>query len=567
MDITKIIESELSNYQSQTTEISESVYKSAYKRIKRISFFQNRGGEQNKVDELGRYSYWLNSVKVYIDSTVKNLRIDTKNFLAFSINPVKDYAAVFITNAVMKDWLWDTNRAEQLQEDVEYYVGWGNILWEKVKGGYETCDLANTFVINETAKSVDESPIITRYQLTQSELRRKEGVYKNIEEVIQNCGNKQFSSTNKTTSKNTTNPIYEIYKRDGEVSEETLFKAQGKKGGDKNKFVFARFVVAGLTKSSSQNKYILFSEEIKDKTMRDLYKEAHLGPYTGTWIREGIYEVFFDYQVAINALDNDISEGLEWAAKVIFRSEDSKTYQNIRTDIESGRIINSKDLAQVDVRLRNLDQLIARRNNLLQEMDKVAHSFEIVQGAPGPSGMPFKLGNRLDENAGKYFIFIRQKLGIAYTRIFKEWILPELVKDLKGQDIIHLTGDVELLKAFRKMAVDSWYIKNLVKIGKHTPEMAETIKAEKMAELEKHEPMIKNTKEIWNDVIKRIHITVTGENSDLSENLATIAELLEYEQDSVRRASLLDRIYAVKNIPLPPAPVPQTAPQVGKVLT
>jgi len=561
MNIIKIIEQELTDYESKSVEISESVHRSAYKRIKRIAFFENQGGEDSKIDELGQYQYWLNPIKIYIDSTVKSLRIDTKNFLVFSTAPVEDFPAVFTTNCALKDYLFDSNRDSQLKEDIEYYVGWGNNLWRKLESGYELCDLSNTFVINQSARTVNDTVIIERHQLTQSQLREKEGIFQNIDKVIKECGNKTFSSTRKTTTETTSNPMYEIYVRMGEVSEKDLFEAQGKEGGDKDKFLLARIVTAGLQKSGKDDsKFILFAEPFGKKKMSDFYKEAHLGNYHGTWLREGIYETFFDYIIAIREIDNSIQEGLNWASKVIFASSDNKTFQNIRTDIENGRMINSKDLRQVDVRLQNLDQLISRRNNLIEEMDKVAHSFEVIQGDTPPSGVPLGTTMAMNENANKYFIEIRQKLTIAYKHIYKEWELPRIVKDLKSQDIIRVTGDVSIIDSFRKLAVDFWYNQNLVKIGPHTPEMREQLKIEKLAELTQYEPLIENMPEIWDNVLKRLYITITGENMDLTENLTTISNLLQYETDSFRRAYLLDRIYAIKNIPIPPAPKPTVQP-------
>lgn len=565
MNIIKTISQEITNYESKSVEISEGISRSAHKRIKRISFFQNRGGDTDKIDEFGQYQYWLNTAKTYIDATVKNLRIDTKNFLVFSKAPKEDFPVVFTANCALKDYMFDTNRDIELKEDIEYYAGWGNVLWRKIDGGHETCDLKNTYIINQTAKTVDETPIIERHQLTQSQLRAMSGIYKNIDEVIKNCGNKSFSATKGTTKENITNPIYEIFIRNGEVSEKDLFEAQDKKGGDENKFVLAR-IVTSLDKTDKAGKsYVLFAEAFpKNKKMSDFYKEAHFGTYNGTWLREGIYEQLMDYIVAIREIDNDIQEGLTWASKVVFSSSDNQTFQNIRTDIENGRIVKSKDLRQVDVRLQNLDQLIARRNNLIDEMNSVTHVFEVVQGQTPSSGVPLGTTKMVDENATKFFSNIKTKFTIPLKHLYKEWELPNIIKDLKVQDIIKVTGSEAIIDQFRKMAVDSWYVKNLAKIGPHTAEMRDQIKAEKLAELSNYDPLIKNIKEIWDGVIDRLYITITGENIDLSENISTLQALLSMEQDPVRRAYILDQLYVVKGINIPPAtpqqqetPIPQ----------
>ena len=47
--------------------------------------------------------------------------------------------------------------------------------------------------------------------------------------VIENCADKTRKSNRDTTEEYTSNPIYEIYERTGEVSEE---EALGKKGGE-----------------------------------------------------------------------------------------------------------------------------------------------------------------------------------------------------------------------------------------------------------------------------------------------------------------------------------------------
>lgn len=564
MKITKTIQQELSDYENKSVEISEGVHRSAHKRIKRISFFKNRGGEDNKIDELGQYQYWLNPIKVYIDSTVKNLRIDTKNIMYFSTSPVDDFSAIYLLNNRLKTYLWENGKDEQLKEDVEYFVGWGNCLWKKAGDDYELCDLSNTYIINQKARTVNESPIIERYELTQSELRAKEGIWSNVDKVIENCADKTRKSNRDTTEEYTSNPIYEIYERTGEVSEEELFEALGKKGGNPKKYVLAKIIVAGLNKTNDKNANVLFAEEIKNQKITDFYKEAHLGNYDGTWLREGLYETFFDYIVAIREIDNSIQEGLDWASKVIFKSSDNKTFQNVRTDIENGRIINSENLSQVDVRLQNLDQLIARRNNLIEEMDKVAHSFEIVQGQNMPANTPFALANRLDENAGKYFVQIKQKITGAYKKIYKEWELKRIIKDISNEDIIKITGNDIILDEFRKMIVNSWYNKNLVKIGVHDNQTREMIKAQKLEEIKQQDHLVKNSKDIWQGIEKRTFVTITGENTDLAENLSTIATLLQLEQDPTRRAYLLDRIYAIKNIPIPPT-TPQQTNQIERV--
>ena len=559
----KKIESEIDDYLNSSVEISEGVKFSQNKLIKRIYLFKNKTYPKGKVDKQGKYKFWYDIIGPRMNSEVKNLSIDTKNPLIFSQNPIKDFGAVLITNMFLKDYLWKTGKAEEFNDATESFSGEGNLLMKKIKKGYNVCDPLNTYIINQTAKTIDETPVIERFLLTQSELREKAGAWENIEEVITNCGNKQFSVTKKTTAKETQNPYYEIFERNGEITEKELFELKGKEGGREDKYVLGRVIVAGLTtkKGSNQTEYVLFADELKGKKMSDVFIEAHRGAYNGRWWREGMYELLFDYQIRANEIGNQLSRGLEWASKVIFKSADNKTIQNVITDINNGDIIDSKDLAQVDVRMRGLDQLIADWNRLIQDADRVSNSFEIVTGEEMKGNVPFRLGLLMDTNVNKLFYFLRQKLGIAYNKIFKEWILPELIKEMKGEDIIRITGDSAFIDRFRKMAVENWYVKNLAKIGPHTNESAIILKEAKYEELVKVDPYAKNVKEIWDGILPRLWISITGENTDFEDEYQTISSLLQFETDPIRRAYLLDRVYAMKGLPVPP-PVQQDIPQV-----
>ena len=81
---------------------------------------------------------------------------------------------------------------------------------------------------------------------------------------------------------------------------------------------------------------------------------------------------------------------------------------------------------------------------------------------------------------------------------------------------------------------------------------AEEIKAEKLDEMRRIDPVIKNSKEIWKGVYPRLYITITGENSDMGDNVQDMVNLLQLEQDPDRVAFLLDSIYKVRGIPVPP---------------
>src|SRR3990167_11293720 len=171
------------------------------------------------------------------------------------------------------------------------------------------------------------------------------------------------------------------------------------KQGSESVYALAKVIVGGIKKDNPDT--VLFCEYIDDMP----YKEYHRSPHSGRWLRVGMYEALMDIQTRSNEIGNQIARGLEWSSKTIFRSSDKVIAQNILTDLQSGDIIKSVDLTQVNTRMEGLDQLIADWNRLMELADKIANSYEVVTGENSPAGTPFRLAAQQNLNANKLFDF------------------------------------------------------------------------------------------------------------------------------------------------------------------
>ena len=550
MKIIKTIESELDNYLNKDIDLSDGVKFSQAKLVKRISLFQNQIYKTGKKDSQGNYKYYYDIISPRVNSEIKNIDFDTKDVLIWSEMGLIDKLAVIISNLFLKKWLTDNNKGEEINDSIEGFSSWGNVVWKKVKGGYNDVDLKNFFVLNQTAKTLDDSDVIERHLMTQSDLRAKKGVWENVDEVIKTCGNKFFSATKTSQEIETTNNFYEIYERNGEICEKDLFEAQGEEGGSEDNFVLAKIITAGLKKGGGiDNKYILFAEKISEKP----YKEAHRGRYEGRWFRKGLYEILFDCQTRANEIGNQIARGLEWASKTFFRSSDTLIIQNALTDMRSGDIVKAKELAQVETRMQGFDQLLSDWNRNIEVANVLANSYEVVTGESLPSNTPFRLGAMMNQNANKLFDFLREKLSLAFEGLFNDWILPEMMKDIKSKKVLELSGDDELLKQYREVVARAWYVKNLLIMPPHSIEQGKEFINFKVGEMEENkEERIGVEKGFWDSFKPRAKVVISGDNVNLSSELETLSTFIQLETDPVRRAFLLDLAYAKKNINIPP---------------
>ena len=554
-NIFKLVENEIKTYQEDNVDLSEGVSFSQYKLVKRISLYENQQYPKGKIDSQGDYKYWYDIITPRVNDEVKNIDFDRKNIILYS-DSWRDRSAIYLSNLQLKDWLKRTGQGEKLNDAVEEFSAWGNVVWKKVKGGYEKVDLKNFYVINQTARNLGETVVIERHLLTQSDLREKEGVWKNVNEVIISCANKQFNSTQGSKPTDTSNPYYEIFERNGEISEANLKEAQGKSGGSDEKYVLAKVIVAGTgDKSKEPKKYVLFAEKISKMP----YKEAHRGRYKGKWFSEGLYEVLFDCQTRANQIGNQIAKGLEWASKTIFKTNDDTFISNLLTDLRNGDILRTKDTSQLEVRMQGLDQLMVDWNRNLQTADRLSNSYEIVRGETMPSNTPFKLGSLMDQNANKLFDFLREKLSLGFEDLIQDWILPDLLKELRVQKVIDLTNSEENLKDYYQMVVDGWYFINLLKLPPHSPELAQTIKEAKLEELTTNKKAVLKIEEgFWNKFYPRVKVVISGENVALASELESIFSFTQLEADLIRRTALIEMAMAKKNIDI--SSLPKTPP-------
>lgn len=562
MQIFKTIEAEINSYMNDEVEISEGVKFNQYQLVNRILRYANKQYPGGNKDKQGAYKYWVDITSPRIDAEVKNIDFDTKDIFIVSEGK-NDVAAIILMNLALDEWLRDNNKAVELNDTLESGSAFGNVVWKKIKNGYEKCDIKNLFVLNQTAEYLTSSPVIERHILTQSDIREKSSVWDNVDEVIEYCGNKSFSSTVDGQLSNKETPYYEIFERNGEISERDLFEAQGKNGGDENRYVLAKIIVSGVKKGGKdKNSYVLFAEKLTEMP----YKEYHRGRYNGRWFRVGLYETLFDIQTRANAISNQIARGLDWASKAIFRSTDRLLVNNILTQLKNGDVIKSTDLQQITVRMEGLDQLLADWNRLMQTADALCNSYEVVMGESLPSGTSFKLGNMVNQNATKLFDYIREKFALSIQEIFNDWLISDLVSEMSKKRVLSLTGDETTLDEFYKILINGWYIKNLPALPPHTKEEGDAIKEAKLSELKSNKNKLLDLEKGWLDGVKpRIHVVITGENIALQAEMETLATFITLEADPIRRTALIELAMEKKGInvsKLPKTPVPPPQPAI-----
>ena len=247
----KQIESEISDYTTKVVNLGDNINYSQHKLVRRIVLFETHTYPTGKFDSQGNYKYWFDIQSARIDSEVKNVDFDTRNIEVYTPSKLDDTANV-IVNLQLTEWLRKNGQSEELNSAIEEGSGWGNILWKKIRGSYERLDLRNTYVINQSAKTIKESAVIEYHPSTQTDIRAMASQWKYTDEVLKKCGENSYKRDDNALPEETTTPQYSIYERNGEVSLVDLKNQRIKMGfeetiteEDQGKYVLAKIIAAG----------------------------------------------------------------------------------------------------------------------------------------------------------------------------------------------------------------------------------------------------------------------------------------------------------------------------------
>ena len=191
--LAKQLEMEIQQYLTELVDDGNGHSFSQYKITRRISLFENHIYPTGKFDSQGNYKYWFDIQGPRIDAEVKNVDFDTKDPYVYSDRKNDDLACI-VCNLRLREYLKETGQAEEINSAIEEGSGWGNVVWKKVKKTYERMDLRNFYVINQTARTLDDTPTIERHQLGASTLRENSEVWENVDKVLEECKSNTYKN-------------------------------------------------------------------------------------------------------------------------------------------------------------------------------------------------------------------------------------------------------------------------------------------------------------------------------------------------------------------------------------
>lgn len=261
------------------------------------------------------------------------------------------------------------------------------------------------------------------HELTEAQLRKKDGTWDNIEDIITNA------ETLNTKGQGTTK--YILYEFWGYYKEDI-----GKAG----KFVHK--IVAG-----SGEKEVTAFDFKQDKEDKPMYYYFKLNKEL-----IGLYQRLFILQKLMNKRVNQNDEAQAVASLLLLKTKDSETHGNVLKDAVSGQILNTADLEQLGIDNRALTGYINEMAMIEAQADRLCMTPEVITGSDMPSGTPFRSTAAMINKAVKAFKSIRTEIAGNVIKMLEKEIFPAVVKKWDDQFVDIADCDSDIIEYDRRVS-------------------------------------------------------------------------------------------------------------------
>lgn len=352
----------------------------------------------------------------------KNIDLDTKDLQPYADGEVA-YVQTWILKMKFYRWLEDNHFAVTLNERSNGLTTYGSWVWKVVKKdgkkNLESVEL-NSLSFDRSVKSIRETEIVEKHELTKKEIMDKADVWNYTDELLRT-----------KPEENGKYCIYEFWGYDDEGNYKQCFYSMKLK-----------------------DKY-LYETDRKEKDCP--YYDFHLGDYRGRWLREGIVERLFSLQEQANKLVNQNDSYNEIASLLLLRTANPEISGNVLQDVENGEIINSDDLQQIGISNLSFNNFITQLQEIENKADQLCLTPQIISGEQLPSGTPFRSVAVMTNAAKSAFTIMREDIGESTGYLLKEVIFPDVVKEWNKGELFEMGRDEADIQYFMKQ------VKKLVK--------------------------------------------------------------------------------------------------------
>lgn len=546
MELLKEVARLKENYNS-SVDIMDGLSFSQAEVIKMIEFYTNSKYLNGDYDEFGRLKPFYNIINFRVDVATKATDLDTKDIQIYSENPKHRIKSMLFSKAI-KNWMRKTYFSKVLNEINFTRAKYGGVLVKKVmRDGELYLEVPEWKNLITDQIDIKNGFKMEKHYLTPVEIQAKsdvwEGVKENkelIQKILKKGKRGSFTSSDRLC----------VLEMEAELPVEYVSDSG-------NEYSLQKHII--LTNSDEEPVAVLHSEEVK----KSQYKYLTWRTASGRGLGIGIAEDGFHAQIASNDTVMKEKDIMEIASKVLFLTDSQVLENNIMGESLIGDIIKvdkGEQFNQVNTTPSSLPQL----SNILEKWDeqysRTSSTHESVTGETMPASTPFRSLAIQNQEAQSTFNYRKEEMGIFLNEILTDWVIPHLTKII-NKDFILASDfeDDELLE------IDEAFINDIISekiwtdalAGKPTSEEElnelKEVERQQLKKTQKNKRYIEIPKDYFKDVEFKIDVITTGEQVNKQAVFETLANLMQFVQDPIKRNKIMAKIVELSGIGLSPS--------------
>lgn len=479
--------------------------------INKIELYRASKFKSGDYDSQGDKKFFFNIITPMCGNATKFIDIDRKDVIIKPLDGEDERIKAMLYSTLLRQYMDRRNIGVLFNKCSDTLPWYGSFIVKKVGDKIKYVPLKNIKFDPAISNSDDtydlNSPwIVEEHIMSPSELREmKLWDQKVVERLI-----------NESLKNNTPIKVYECY---------DYFKNEylGLPGDGYSKGVI--FTV----NQDGREENVLY----RSKLDKFPYKKVDFITIEGRGLGLGIAEQSFDGQIRWNEMANQKAKSMKISSKHIFQTRDVQIEGNILTDVLDGDILKVRsEITPLVNEERNLQAYKMEEDNVMNITRAGSNAQDILMGEPLPSRTPFRLGVMQQQNATKFFDFIRQNIGMFWDEVFEEWIIPEFEKEANKEQILEVydTDTIDLLvERDVNTRINQAIVKYVISTGNFPTKEEVDLLKQQLTDEQKRKPtqfaeLIKN---YFKDFKKHLTIDISGEQKATAQEVETMTNFLQ----------------------------------------
>lgn len=387
--------------------------------INAIDLAYNSEFKSGKYDSEGRRKTYLNKVRFYVDVDVMQIDIDQSNYV-FTPSSIENIELAQLAKFDFKNYGRENNFGEVLNDLAYDFSKYGTCVLKKIKGGVRRVNLKK-LLNTQNADSLQDAAENGGYVIEQHDLTRYQ-MKKYKDWHIDQLG------------------IFEgevrVYERYGLVSEADYKIFNGETADDEDwddyniVMTIACFDDKVTKKTKGKHGAIMFMEKVTKLP----YEEVRFLKQDNRWLGLGTVEKLLENQLLTNFTLNLRKNGLEWAVKKMFKTNDEAVKRNLAREVKDGEVLlmsPNGEISEVETRTNNIQEFSSMESLVTENERSQTFSYEVTTGENLTSNTPFRLGVLLQNANRKYFSQKQEYFALFLKRSYFSQLVPTFMSDSK----------------------------------------------------------------------------------------------------------------------------------------